>query len=55
MKNYFLHSIINSLNGSEVHIGYSIWFAAPDFQSILMFCLAAAIAMAELWYLGTKA
>ncbi|WP_300002319.1 hypothetical protein [uncultured Cedecea sp.] len=55
MKNYFLHSIINSQNGSEMLTAYSIWFDSPNFQSMLMFFLAAAIVMAEEWHLGRKA
>jgi len=49
-----IHSILASLNNSEVHIGYALWFYAPDILSMLMFFSAALITTINLMPLGKK-
>lgn len=54
MKNHIIHAVIDALNSSEIHIGYTAWFASSDFVSMMMFFAAALTATVQLMPLGKK-
>ncbi|WP_156126902.1 hypothetical protein [Leclercia adecarboxylata] len=49
-----IHSVLNALNSSEAHIGYTSWFASPSFPAMLLFFSAALVATIHLMPLGKK-
>ncbi|EOV8974255.1 hypothetical protein ACN6UN_004233 [Cronobacter turicensis] len=54
MNNNVTHMILDALNSSEAHIGYALWFYAPDLVSMLLFFIAALAATIHLMPLGRK-
>ncbi|GKV83123.1 hypothetical protein [Pectobacterium versatile] len=55
MRMDVINTVSFTLNSSEAHIAYALWFYAPDFLSMVMFFVAALIATIQLMPLGKKA